>query len=104
MSEALMRLSPSGRYIMVGQPRPGSAISIVNAVHMFEGEGKTIKATQGGGFRPHLDIPRYVKLFQAGLLDISGIITNIISLSDINRGISLVRCGNAGRVMIDTTL
>jgi len=32
------------------------AVSILNARHMFEGEGKTIKATQGGGFRPELDI------------------------------------------------
>lgn len=91
-------MAPSGRFIMVGQPRGN--VTIERAVHMFEGEGKTIKATQGGMFKPSQDIPRYVKLHQAGLLNLDGIVSHRVSLDEINKGIDLVRSGHAGRVMV----
>lgn len=92
------RVAPSGRFIMVGQPK-GDLI-IWKAAHMFEGTGKTIKATQGGGFNPSVDVPRYVRLHQAGLLNLDGIISHRVSLENINDGIDLVRNGQAGRVLI----
>lgn len=101
MEQALQVLAPGGRYIMVGQPRPGVGVLMAGARHMFEGDGKTIKATQGGGFRPDVDIPRYVALHAAGLLDLSGAVTHRLPLSKINAGIDLVRQGEAGRVLIE---
>lgn len=94
----LRLLAPSGRFIMVGQPRGN--VTIEKAVHLFAGEGKTIKATQGGMFKPSQDIPRYVRLFQSGLLDLNGIISHRLKLDQINEGVDLVRNGHAGRVMI----
>ena len=45
-------LGDDGRYIMVGQPKPGKSVEVTMANHLFGGtEGKTIKATQGGLFR-----------------------------------------------------
>lgn len=96
----LCLLAPSGRFIMVGQPRPGVSVPINNARHLFDGEGCSIKATQGGMFRPSVDIPRYVRLHQAGLLNLNGIISHRVSLENINDGIDLVRNGQAGRVLI----
>ncbi|MFA6601794.1 MAG: zinc-binding dehydrogenase [Candidatus Paceibacterota bacterium] len=93
-------LSGSGRYIMVGQPKPGEHIELKNANHMFGGEGKTIKATQGGKFSPSKDIPRYVKLHKAGILNIDNIITHRFKLEDINEAIDLVRKGQASRILI----
>jgi S-(hydroxymethyl)glutathione dehydrogenase/alcohol dehydrogenase len=104
MEKTLPLLGPSGRFIMVGQPGPGKAVSMTNARHMFEGEGKTIKATQGGGFRPELDIPRYVRMWKAGVLNIDGIITARLPLRQINKGIELVKAGKASRVLIDMTI
>jgi Zn-dependent alcohol dehydrogenase len=93
------RLAPSGRLIMVGQPR--GCIKIARGNVLFAGEGCSIKATQGGGFRPSVDIPRYVSAWRSGLIDLNGIITHRISLAEIERGLELVRQGNAGRVLID---
>lgn len=98
ISNGLIALAPSGRFIMVGQP--SGNVTIPRAIRMFEGEGKTIKATQGGMFRPTTDIPRYVRLYQAGLLNLDGIISHRLPLADINVGIDLVRNGQAGRVLI----
>ncbi len=54
-------------------------------------------ATQGGGFRPEVDIKRYVALWKSGQLDISGIVSHKLRLDQINDGIELVK---SGRVMI----
>lgn len=92
------RLNPSGRFIMVGQPKFN--FTIQNASSLFEGEGKTIKATQGGCFQPTRDIPRFIRLFESGQLNVTGIITHKHRLDFINEGITRVRNGKAGRVLI----
>ena len=94
-------LSGVGRYIMVGQPKPGESLELVNANHMFGGEGKTIKATQGGRFSPSKDIPRYIKLHKAGILNIDNIITHRLKIDQINEAIELVRNGQASRIVIE---
>jgi Zn-dependent alcohol dehydrogenase len=104
MEETLPLLAPSGRYIMVGHPHPGKGVTMFDADHMFGGDGKTIKATQGGGFRPDLDIPRFVALHKQGILNIGGIISHRISLDQINDGVELVKSGLASRVLIDMSL
>ncbi len=101
MERTLPFLNASGRYFMIGQPEPGKAVSITNAKHLFDGEGKSIKATQGGGFRPEVDIPRYVKMHRMGLLKVGGLITERIGLEDINRGLDMVRNGQASRIIVD---
>lgn len=104
MESTLPLLAPSGRFLMVGQPRPGEAVPIVGARHLFDGEGKTIHATQGGGFIPDRDIPRWVGLHRAGKLNTDGIITHRLPLERVNEGIELVKAGHAGRVLIDMEL
>lgn len=101
IAKATTYLSGTGRLILVGQPKPGQDITIPNGGKMFDGIGKTIKATQGGKTNPTEDIPRYVKLHQAGLLDIKKIITHRFELEDINQALDLLRSGKAGRIMIN---
>lgn len=93
-------LAPSGRFVMVGQPKQYAEVVIPEARRMFEGDGKTITATQGGRFNPSLDIPRYVALYKAGLLNIDSLITHRFPLSQINEALEVVRQGQAGRVLI----
>ncbi len=92
-------LAPSGRYIFIGQPKPEEMISIR---HLFDGEGQTIQATQGGGFNPTKDIPRYVNLWRSGALDnYTKLISHVFELDAINNGIQLMRDGKTARVMIE---
>lgn len=95
---AMERMAPSGRYVMVGQPAPGKPVCINAARHMFDGDGKTITATQGGGFRPDRDIPRYLKI--ASSIMFRRMVTHVFPLEKINAALDLVRAGEAGRVMI----
>lgn len=100
ISATIQYLSDKGRYILVGQPKPGQSVSIPNANSLFLGNGKTIKATQGGKTSPNEDISRYVKLNKAGLLNIRSIITHEYSLDEINTAVEVLRSGKAGRIMI----
>jgi S-(hydroxymethyl)glutathione dehydrogenase/alcohol dehydrogenase len=104
LEETLPFLAASGRYIVIGHQPPGVAWSIKNADHMFGGEGKSIKWTQGGGFRPDLDIQRFCALHRQGALNIDGIISRRLGLDQINEGLDLVRSGLASRVLIDMSL
>ena len=100
ISDSLNLLAPSGRFIMVGHPKPGISAIVHDADHLFGGEGKTIKATQGGGFQPDRDIPRYIQAWRSGVLKIDGIVTHNLTLEQVNTGIDLVRNGEASRVMV----
>jgi len=101
IAEGISKLAPSGRMVMVGQPKPRENVMLTNARHMFDGSGKSIHATQGGRFSPSTDIKRYVDMWRAGRLNVEGIVTHRFPLSGINEALDLVRNGQAGRVLID---
>jgi S-(hydroxymethyl)glutathione dehydrogenase/alcohol dehydrogenase len=98
---AISLLSGKGKLILVGQPKPGQDVIIPNANKLFNGTGQTIKATQGGMTSPVDDIPRYLNLYNAGLLDISKIITHRFDIDNINEAFSLLKSGKAGRIIIN---
>ena len=100
IESSLSLLSGIGRFVHVGQPRPGDSVELLNAVHLFEGEGKSIRATQGGRFSPSRDIPRYVRLAKGGVLKTDGIITHHVKLENVNEAIEQVRAGQASRILI----
>lgn len=101
VAENFPHLAPSGRYILVGQPRPGVTITLPNARQLFEGEGQSIRATQGGGFRPDLDIPRYLEMHRRGDLKLTGLISHYLPLSKINTAIAHLKDGEASRILIE---
>ncbi|MDO8492847.1 MAG: alcohol dehydrogenase catalytic domain-containing protein [bacterium] len=102
IAETIPLLGNDGRYILVGQTKPGESVEVKIANHLFGGvEGKMIKATQGGKFSPSRDIPRYVHLHKAGLLNIDNIISHRTTLKNINNAIKLMRSGKANRIVID---
>jgi S-(hydroxymethyl)glutathione dehydrogenase/alcohol dehydrogenase len=100
ISKSISILSNTGRMVLVGQPAPGKFVEVMNAVNLFNGVGQSIKATQGGKTNPNEDIPRYVKLHQNGLLDISKLVTHTFTLDEVNDAFDLLKTGNAGRIMI----
>ena len=100
ISKAFDKLAPSGRLIMVGQPAPGTDLNIFNPLSMFDGQGKSIRASQGGGTKPDEDIPRYIKLANREMLDFNTLHTDTFALDNINDAFDLLKTGNAGRIMI----
>ena len=100
ISKAFDKLAPSGRLIMVGQPAPDTDLNIFNPLSMFDGQGKSIRASQGGGTKPDEDIPRYIKLANREMLDFNTLHTDTFPLDGINDAFDLLKTGNAGRIII----
>ncbi len=95
-------LANGGRYIMVGQPLPEMTLQPFTAGWIFQGNGGRVEATNGGGFNPTKDIPRYVDMWREGKLDdYDKIITHRLPLDRINEGIEIMREGKSGRVLIE---
>lgn len=101
ISITMEMLANSGRYILVGQGSPTSGFCVQNYSHLFGGTGKTIKASQGGRTIPSIDIPRYIKLANNGIINVNKMITNILPLEDINKAVELVKQGKSGRIIIN---
>jgi len=93
-------LSDSGKYILVAQSKPNDILKINNPSNLFLGNGKVIKATQGGQTSPSEDIPRYIRLNKSGKLNLDNIITHEFALEDINEAIILLKNKKAGRIII----
>jgi len=62
---------------------------------------KVLTGSHGGDARPHIDIPRIIRLVLAGRLSFDGIITHEFPLGEINDALDLVRSGKAGRVLVN---
>ena len=93
-------LDSSGTLILVGQFKPTDSIVLENANTFFEGNGKIIKATQGGKTAPQIDIPKYLKMNSDHLIEFKSLITHRLPLEEINYAIGMLKLGSAGRIMI----
>lgn len=103
ISQAFAMLSNRGRLILLGQPTPGQALVIPEAIEFFRGSGLRISASQGGGTVPQEDIPRYLELLSLGLISVENLITHRFGLTEINEAFELLKSGNAGRIMISVS-
>lgn len=97
IEQAYELTQPEGKTILVGVPRKGDNISIYSLPLHYN---KVLKGSHGGDSRPHIDIPRYIRLYQAGKLKLDGLITHEFKLDQINQAIETMKSGRAGRCLI----
>ncbi|MBA4016121.1 MAG: dehydrogenase [Pirellula sp.] len=88
-----------GRTVLVGVPKKGNNISVYSLPLHF---GKSLSGSHGGETKPNEDIARFLRLTDAGRLDLAELITERFPLEDINEAVARMRSGEiAGRAMID---
>lgn len=99
MIEMAYRLTEArGRCILVGVPPVGEQASIATLPLHF---GKVLRGSHGGDTDPDTDIPRYLRLHQAGRLPLHGLISASYELSRVNTALDVLRNGSvAGRVLL----
>lgn len=85
-----------GRCILVGVPR--DKVEIYTLPLHFE---KVLKGSEGGHCQPARDIPRLVRLAEAGKISYDGIVTDEFPLDEINAAIELMRSGRSGRIVLE---
>ncbi len=87
----------AGRTILVGVPKHDQDITIHSLPLHF---GKVLTGCEGGATDPTVDIPRYIKLYQHGKLELDRLITHRMPFSDINVALDKVRAGEVGRCVL----
>jgi len=91
-------IKPQGRVTLVGVPRKGNNINIHSLPLHF---GKGLSGSQGGEAEPHLDIPRYYRLFKQGRIHLKELLTERYPIEEINTAIERMRSGaTSGRCLI----
>jgi S-(hydroxymethyl)glutathione dehydrogenase / alcohol dehydrogenase len=89
--------SSKGRVILVGVPKHNQNVNIHTLpLH----HGKVLTGCEGGDTDPTVDIPRYLRLFQKGKLNLDKIITHRYPLAEINAALDAIRSGSVGRAMV----
>ena len=101
IAKGYQAIKASGQVILVGVPKKGAEANIHTLDLHF---GKSITGTTGGEAQPHLDIPRYMRLFERRRMSLASLITEVAPLEKINHLIDGIRSGRtAGRCLIDFT-
>ncbi len=97
IEQAYELTQPDGKTILVGVPNKGDNISIYSLPLHFN---KVLTGSHGGDAVPDLDVPRYIKLINAGKMTLDGFITHEFALDEINAALDLFRSGKVGRIVI----
>jgi Zn-dependent alcohol dehydrogenase len=78
-----------GTCVLIGAPPPDTMIRL-NALEII-GQQKRVLGCLTGNVRPDIDFERYFRLYLRGKLDLDKLITNRLSLDDINKGFQMTR-------------
>ncbi len=87
-----------GTMVTAGLPPPTTMLSIP-AVNLVADE-KTVRGSYLGSCVPARDIPRYIRLFQRGLLPVDRLLSEELALSEINTGFDHLREGKVLRALV----
>ena len=87
-----------GTTVAIGLPHPNKQFSI-SAVSLVA-EERTVKGSYMGSAVPRRDIPRFIALYQAGLLPVDLLLTRTITLDEINPAFDALAKGEAVRQVI----
>jgi len=101
IAKGYQAIKPTGQVVLVGVAKKGAETNLYTLDLHF---GKSITGTTGGEANPHLDIPRYMRLFERRRISLAPLITEVAPLQKVNHLIQGMRSGRtAGRSLIDFT-
>lgn len=90
-----------GSTVTTGLPDPKAEFSFPQVT--LAAEERTIKGSYVGSCVPNRDIPRFVSLYRQNRLNVDPLISDVISLDQINKGFDQLANGDAGRIIIKIT-
>jgi alcohol dehydrogenase len=88
-----------GTTVTVGLPAPNKMFSV--PALSIVAEERTIKGSYMGGCVPRRDIPRFIAMYQAGILPVDKLQTHTLRLEEINAGFDRLAQARAVRQIID---
>ncbi len=98
LEKAFPLTSNTGRCVIFGVMAHDRRMSLNTLPLHF---GKRFTGSHGGDSQPASDIPRYLRMMNAGRLAAGGFISHRYSLSQVNEGIAKMRAGEVIHAVID---
>ena len=99
LEQAYRVVRPGGTAVTVGLPDPAHGLTI-NALSLVA-EEKTLRGSYLGSCVPRRDIPRFVGMYQSGVLPVEGLVSHRLPLAEINAGFDRLHSGEAVRQLIE---
>ncbi|MBE1557269.1 alcohol dehydrogenase catalytic domain-containing protein [Nonomuraea africana] len=97
LGQTFAATQPGGTTVMVGSPPSGAPLTIEPGL-LFA--SRRLMGTQGGDAAPLRDLPMLAAQYLRGRLDLDGLVTERLPLSDINQAVAHVREGAVARTVI----
>lgn len=88
-----------GGELTTGGLPPPQAMLAIPAVNLVADE-KTVRGSYLGSCVPSRDIPRFIRMFQRGLLPVDRLLSRTLPLAEINQGFDLLREGRLVRGVV----
>jgi alcohol dehydrogenase len=98
LADAYTATRRGGTTVSVGLPHPEQRLSIP-AVSVV-GEERRLVGSYMGSAVPRRDVPRYLRLYEAGLLPVEQLASRLINLDQLNDGLDALASGNAVRQIV----
>ncbi|GAA4524198.1 zinc-binding dehydrogenase [Amycolatopsis samaneae] len=98
LAQAYQSTRPGGTTVTVGLPDPSAELAL--PAQSLVAEEKTLRGSYLGSCVPRRDVPRFIALYQAGLLPVEALLTHSITLEEINAGFDRLHEGGAVRQVI----
>lgn len=98
LGQAYAATRRGGTTVTLGLPNPSKQLSL-SAVSLVA-EERTLKGSYMGSCVPSRDIPRFIALYQAGILPVDLLFTRTIVLDEINSAFDALASGEAVRQLI----
>jgi S-(hydroxymethyl)glutathione dehydrogenase/alcohol dehydrogenase len=99
MEQAINTTRNGGEVVLVGVPRMDVFLNL-NAAFTFLYLAKTVKGCWYGSSNVNEDVPKLIKLYQEGKLDLEGLISREIGLDEINDAFAAMQNGEVARSVI----
>ncbi|HBY97080.1 MAG: zinc-dependent alcohol dehydrogenase family protein [Ardenticatenaceae bacterium] len=98
LAQAYQATRRGGTTVSIGLPHPSKAL-VLPAVSLVV-EERTLKGAYMGSAVPRRDIPRFLALYQAGLLPVDQLLTGTLTLEEINPAFDALAAGQAVRQIV----
>lgn len=98
LQQAYAATARGGMTVTMGLPHPSKQFTI-SAVSLTV-EERTVKGSYMGSCVPSRDLPRFVAMYDAGLLPVDRLLTHRLKLDEINEGFDVLARGEAVRQVV----
>lgn len=97
VTQAFDSTRTGGTTVMVGAPPPGTEVTVDSRVLFSD---RKLLGCMGGGNIPARDIPRIMRHYQQGTLDLAKLVETRIPLADVNDAFDALRSGETVRTVV----